>query len=64
MTDEHRSDEGDEEAIEDLEAPAEAQSDVEGGLCATPTNCCAPPTCIDTVTDCIRLSLQGVVREQ
>jgi hypothetical protein len=64
MTTEEHNEEGTEEQIEDLEAPAEAQRDVEGGLCATPTNWCAPPTCIDTVTDCIRLSLQGVVREK
>jgi len=56
--DEHR-DEGAEEPIEDLEAPAETQGDVEGGLfCAKPTTICVEPTCIDTVTRCIRLSLQ------
>lgn len=63
MTDEKRKDEGHEEQIEDLEAPAEAQDDVAGGLCASPTNICVQPTCIDTKTDCIRLSLQGSQHE-
>lgn len=52
MTDEERHDEGAEEGIEDLEAPADAQSDVAGGVapkgCTVPkvTNVrCAPPSC-------------------
>jgi hypothetical protein len=54
VTDEHRSDEGAEEAVEDLEAPAEALSDVKGGLegcigtCAGATKVvveCQAPTC-------------------
>lgn len=52
MTDEERQ-EGAEENIEDLEAPADAQSDVAGGkgkppTCTVPrvTNVrCAPPSC-------------------
>jgi hypothetical protein len=60
MTPDEQKDEGSEEPVEDLEAPAEAQEDVAGGLCAKPTNFCAPPSCVDTKTDCIRLSLQGV----
>jgi hypothetical protein len=42
MTDEQRSDEGAEEAIEDLEAPAEAQGDVAGG--AIPKTYCVVPS--------------------
>ena len=72
MTDEKRKEkareepkeEAREEQIEDLEAPATAQDDVEGGLCASPTDFCAPPSCVDTKTDCIRLSLQGVLHEK
>ncbi len=59
MTEEEREQEGSEESIEDLEAPAETQEDVAGGLCAKPTTICVEPTCVDTVTRCIRLSLQN-----
>jgi hypothetical protein len=53
MMDEERRGEGAEEPIEDLEAPADAQSDVAGGVgkppaCSVPpvTNVrCAPPSC-------------------
>lgn len=52
MTDEERRQEGAEEEIEDLEAPAAAQSEVAGGIgigpCA-PTNRCAP---VNTVVNC------------
>jgi hypothetical protein len=43
MTDE----EGAEEAIEDLDAPADTQGDVAGGACAKPTGTagCNQPTC-------------------
>jgi hypothetical protein len=58
VTDEERKDEAAEEKIEDLEAPADQQEDVAGGLCAKPTTICVEPTCVDTVTRCIRLSLQ------
>jgi hypothetical protein len=50
MTDDERREEGAEEAIEDLEAPAEAQADVAGG-----GRKCIPPTCITdsgVLTDC------------
>lgn len=40
MTDDERRTEGAEEAIEDLEAPADAQSDVKGG------GACIQPTCV------------------
>lgn len=51
MTDEH---EADEEAIEDLEAPAEQQSDVAGGRgCRPPTTpACAEPSCVLTQSGC------------
>jgi hypothetical protein len=63
MTPDEKKDEGAEEPIEDLEAPAEAQGDVEGGagnICAQPTTFCVEPSCVDTVKNCIRLSLQQV----
>lgn len=59
MTEDERSREGAEEQIEDLEPPAGRQEEVAGGeICAKPTTICVEPTCIDTVTRCIRLSLQ------
>lgn len=59
MTDEERKDEGAEEGIEDLEAPADQQENVAGGdICAKPTTICTDPSCITTVTKCIRMSLQ------
>jgi hypothetical protein len=64
MSDEERREEAAPEAIEDLEAPADAQSDVGGGLCADPTEVCAAPSCVDTVKRCMRLSLQMVVYEK
>ena len=52
MTDEERSGEGAEDAIEDLEAPATAQSDVAGGLGpCRPTNACAPVNTVVTHCD-------------
>ena len=51
MTDQEKHDEGAEEAIEDLEAPADAQGDVAGGAAAkcpvagVTTVRCAPPSC-------------------
>ncbi len=61
MTEEEREDEGAEEAIEDLEAPAQAQDDVAGGAgacpnklsCVTPSMRCAAPTCKDTKAQCM-----------
>ena len=52
MTDEQRNEEGAEEAIEDLEAPAEAQGDVAGGACPvatcfSPSNICRKPSVWD-----------------
>ena len=60
MTDEERRDEAAEDTIEDLDAPADQQEDVAGGagICAKPTTICVDPTCVDTVTRCIRMSLQ------
>jgi hypothetical protein len=58
MTDKERRDEGAEETIEDLEAPAESQDDVAGGApckgasCVSPTMRCAVPTCKDTKAFC------------
>ena len=61
MTPDEQREEGAEEPVEDLEAPAEAQGDVEGGaICAKPTTICVEPSCVDTVRNCIRLSLQQV----
>ena len=45
MTDEQRDEEGEEEAIEDLEAPATTQDDVAGGAaCGKPSVLCQAPT--------------------
>jgi len=46
MTDEQGSEEGAEEAIEDLEAPAAVWNDVVGGIaCQLPTSGCSNPSC-------------------
>ncbi len=45
MTEDERKQEGAEDAIEDLEAPAEAQRNVAGGLMGGPAGC-AQPTCV------------------
>lgn len=47
-------DEGAEENVEDLEAPAEAQEDVGGGMACPgkPSMACAPPTCVKTEAVC------------
>jgi hypothetical protein len=46
MTDDPGSEEGAEEAIEDLEAPAAEWADVAGGIaCKLPTIGCTNPTC-------------------
>ncbi len=53
MTSEEPNDEGAEEPIEDLAAPADAQDDVAGGLgCGKPSMVCAPPTCKTTAALC------------
>jgi hypothetical protein len=56
MTDEQRREEGADEQIEDLDAPAESQEDVAGGKgrqCVVPTLRCAVPTCQDTKAMCM-----------
>jgi hypothetical protein len=50
MTDQEKNQEGAEESIEDLEAPAEAQGDVAGGKCSV-TLQCLMPTCIGTCSN-------------
>ena len=65
MTDEERNDEGDEEAIEDLQAPAEAQDDVVGGGCTRHTESwCIVPTCAATKRDCQTASGGEVIHYQ
>jgi hypothetical protein len=57
MTDDERRDEGAEEAIEDLEAPATSQGDVVGGIGpCRPTNNCKP---VHTVVNCPDKITQG-----
>lgn len=46
MTDEEHQREGVEEAIEDLEAPGEAQRDVVGGLACRPSPSCGRPSAV------------------
>jgi hypothetical protein len=60
MTPDEQHEEGTGEPVEDLEAPAEAQDDVAGGACAKPTTFCVEPSCVDTIRNCIRLTLQQV----
>ena len=56
MTDEGHSEEGAEEAVEDLEAPASAQADVAGGAgCGDPSMVCNV-TCQATNAKCIDMS--------
>ena len=46
MTDDEHKQEGAEEPIEDLEAPAAVWADVAGGIvCRLPTHGCSNPTC-------------------
>ena len=55
MTFDQSDEEGAEEAIEDLEAPADAQSDVGGGQgqgCGKPSLECLAPTCGVTAAFC------------
>jgi hypothetical protein len=63
MTDDERNQEGGEETLEDLEAPAAAQDDVAGGQicgsrsCGNPSLVCLDPTCgSKTYTKCSNLS--------
>jgi len=61
MTDEERFKESIEEAIEDLEAPADLQEKLRGGTCYNPTcqngdtsvtGVCIDPTCRSTTAGC------------
>jgi hypothetical protein len=58
MTEDERKEEGAEEAVEDLEAPAEAQDDVAGGrgcvgaTCGKPSLRCEGGTCVITDAMC------------
>jgi len=68
MTDDAQN-EGAEEAIEDLEAPAASQDDVAGGACGlptcgTPSMVCQGKTCWDTVAKCTGPTSDIVVHEQ
>jgi hypothetical protein len=65
MSDERDNDEAAEEAIEDLEAPAEALGDVAGGECQRHTAImCVSPTCAATEFECHGASGGGVVRDR
>jgi len=56
MTDQQQH-EGDEEAIEDLEAPAAEQDDVAGdAACGKPSMICIQPTCELTAAECTKMS--------
>ena len=64
MTFEHSDEEGAEEAIEDLEAPADAQSDVAGGQnqgCGKPSMMCIDPTCALTEAACFDKKTHDIV---
>jgi hypothetical protein len=57
MTDRERTEEGIEEAIEDLDAPAEGQYHVIGGAgCGQPSMMCVEPTCDATGAVCLKNS--------
>jgi hypothetical protein len=64
VTDE-TNEEGDAEAVEDLEAPAAAQADVVGGAdtCGEPSFYCMGKTCVDTIANCTAASHEIIVRE-
>ncbi len=70
MTEEERREEGAEEAIEDLEAPAAAQEDVAGGRgaragCDTPVTLnCQDHTCVVSVTRCDKPQITFVVHNR
>jgi len=62
MTDEQREEEGEEEAIEDLDAPADVQRDVAGGEgCGKPSLICAEPTCSVSHAACFPKSPTNIV---
>jgi hypothetical protein len=58
MTDERREAEASEEAIEDLQAPAEAQHDVAGGGCNAPT-CSYSVLCLGGTCKFTRSTCEG-----
>jgi hypothetical protein len=67
MTAEEDIDEAAEEGIEDLEAPAESQSDVAGGAgpgCGTPSMVCVGNTCTWTDSHCAHMSGEITIYEQ
>jgi hypothetical protein len=67
MTADEHGDEGAEEAIEDLEAPAESQSDVAGGAgpgCGLPSMICLGTTCKDSESNCTHMSHEIMINEQ
>jgi hypothetical protein len=58
ITNEELDKEGAEEAIEDLEAPADAQTDIAGGQgCGKPSVGCWDPTCEATKALCWQKSV-------
>jgi hypothetical protein len=66
MSDDQHRDEGAEETIEDLEAPAQSLADVAGGGCQKFTAImCVSPTCAATEFECAGgLSTNGLVRDR
>ncbi|HEX4034788.1 MAG TPA: hypothetical protein VHX66_10120 [Solirubrobacteraceae bacterium] len=56
MTDGERNEEGAEEALEDLEAPAESAADVAGGICPQATGVCRPTNRCSPVNTMIHCS--------
>jgi hypothetical protein len=65
MTDRERTEEAIEEAIEDLDAPAEGQYHVVGGAgCGSPSMVCWPPTCGATEAQCTKLSHKIIVYDK
>jgi hypothetical protein len=75
MTDEQHHEEGADEAIEDLEAPAAAQSDIAGGAHCLPPSCarstdivvaCSDlsPSCAATAWDCSAATKAIIIHAQ
>ena len=64
MTDEQRNEEGAEEAIEDLDAPAAEQGDVAGGMCYKPSLICPKPTDFDACQKPTCKTTEVVVKAQ
>jgi hypothetical protein len=63
MTDRERREEGAEEAIEDLEAPAQQQDEVAGGVACGPQHTinCYGNTCTDATAQCMQVSQKIVL---